>query len=52
LSGREGLGSFLPSAELARRDSGIFEDLKRLFSTTPVVGEEIEANGGHRGDGR
>jgi hypothetical protein len=35
LSGREGLGSSLPLAELARRDLGIFEELKRLFSTTP-----------------
>jgi hypothetical protein len=38
LSGREGLGS------------GVFEELKRLISTTPKVGKEIEANGGHRGD--
>jgi hypothetical protein len=50
LSGREGLGSFLPPAELVRRDSGVFEELKRLFSTTPEVGKETEANGGHRGD--
>jgi hypothetical protein len=50
LSGREGLGSSLPPAELTRRDSGIFEELKRLFSTTPEVEEETEANGGHRGD--
>jgi hypothetical protein len=49
-SGREGLGSSLPPAKLARRDSGDFEELKRLFSTTPEVGEETEANGGHRGD--
>jgi hypothetical protein len=32
LSGREGLGSSLCPAELARRDSGVFEELKRLFS--------------------
>jgi hypothetical protein len=50
LSGREGLGSSLPPAELARRDSGIFDKLKRLFSTTPKVRKETEANGGHRGD--
>jgi hypothetical protein len=50
LSGREGLGSSLPPAELARRDSSIFEELKRLFSTTLEVGKETEANGGHRGD--
>jgi hypothetical protein len=50
LSGREGLGSSLPPAELARWDSGVFEELKRLFSTTPEVGKETEANGGHRGD--
>jgi hypothetical protein len=50
LSGREGLGSSLPPTELAMRDSGVFEELKRLFSTTPEVGKETEANGGHRGD--
>jgi hypothetical protein len=50
LSGREGLGSSLPPAELARRDSCIFEELKWLFSTTPEVGKETEANGGHRSD--
>jgi hypothetical protein len=50
LSGREGLGSSLPPAELVRRDSGVFEELKRLFSTTSEVRKETEANGGHRGD--
>jgi hypothetical protein len=50
LSGREGLGPSLPPTELARRDSGVFEELKRLFSTTPEVGKETEANGGHRSD--
>jgi hypothetical protein len=35
---------------LRARDSGVFEDLKCLFSTTPKVGKETEANGGHRGD--
>jgi hypothetical protein len=35
---------------LQARDSCIFEDLKCLFSTTPEVGEDTEANGGHRGD--
>jgi hypothetical protein len=50
LSGREGLGSSLPFDELARWDSGVFEELKRLFSTTPEVRKETEANGGHRGD--
>jgi hypothetical protein len=50
LSGREGLGSSLPPAELARRDSGVFEELKHLFSTTSEVGNQTEANGGHRGD--
>jgi hypothetical protein len=50
LSGIEGLGLSLPPAELARRDSGVFDELKRLFSTTPEVGKEIETNGGHRGD--
>jgi hypothetical protein len=50
LSGREGLRSSLPPVELVRRDSGVFEELKRLFSTTSEVGKEMEANGGHRGD--
>jgi hypothetical protein len=50
LSCREGLGSSLPPAELARRDLGVFEELKRLFSTTPEVGKEMEANGGHISD--
>jgi hypothetical protein len=50
LSGREGLGSSLPPAELARRDSGVFGELKRLFSTTLEVRKETEANGGHRSD--
>jgi hypothetical protein len=43
LSGREGLGSSLPPAELARRDSGVFEELKRLFSTTPKVRKRNES---------
>jgi hypothetical protein len=34
----------------ARRDSGVFEELKQLFSTTPEVRKETEANGGHSGD--
>jgi hypothetical protein len=50
LSGRESLGSSLPPAELARQDLGVFEELKRLFSITPEVRKETEANGGHRGD--
>jgi hypothetical protein len=45
-----GLGSSLPPVELARRDSGVFKELKYLFSTTLEVGEETEANGGHSGD--
>jgi hypothetical protein len=36
LSNREGLGSSLPPAELAKRDSGVLEELKRLFSITPM----------------
>jgi hypothetical protein len=31
LSGREGLESSLPLTELVRWDSGVFEELKRLF---------------------
>jgi hypothetical protein len=42
LSSREGLGSSLPPTELARQDSGVFEELKRLFSTTPEVGKEMK----------
>jgi hypothetical protein len=29
---------------------GVFKELESLFSTTPEVGKETEANGGHRGD--
>jgi hypothetical protein len=51
LSGREGFGLLsLPPAELARRDSVLFGEVKRLFSTTPEVGKETEVNGGHCGD--
>jgi hypothetical protein len=45
-----GLGSSLPPAELARRDSTLFEEVKCLFSTAPEVGKEMKANGGHRDD--
>jgi hypothetical protein len=44
------LGSSLPPAELARRDSTLFVEVKRLFFTTPEVGTETEANEGHQGD--
>jgi hypothetical protein len=37
-----GLGSFLPPTELARRDSGVFEEMKWLFSFTPKVGRSGE----------
>jgi hypothetical protein len=50
LSGREGLGPSLPPAELATRDLGVFEELKRLFFTTPEVRKETETNEGHSGD--
>jgi len=36
LKGREGLGSSLPSAELARRDSALFEKMKSIFSIAPM----------------
>jgi hypothetical protein len=36
LSCREGLGSPLPPAKLARQDLDVFEELKRLFSFTPM----------------
>ena len=41
LKGRERMGSTLPPAELARRDSALFEKLKCIFSIAPVgkVGE-------------
>jgi hypothetical protein len=45
-----GLGSSLPPTELARQDSALFGEVKCLFSTTPKVGKETEANGGHCGD--
>jgi hypothetical protein len=45
-----GLGSSLPPAELARWDSALFGEVKCLFSTTPEVEKETEANGGHCGD--
>jgi hypothetical protein len=44
------LGSSLPPAELARRDSALFGEVKCLFSTAPEVGKETETNGGHCGD--
>jgi hypothetical protein len=53
-----GLGPSLPPASQARRDSALFVEVKRFFSTTleaetfsksnkKEVGEETEANGGH-----
>jgi hypothetical protein len=45
-----GLGSSLPPAELTRRDSVLFGEVKCLFSTTLEVGKETEANGSHRGE--
>jgi hypothetical protein len=45
-----GLGSSLPPAEHARRDSALFGEVKRLFSTALEVGKETEENGGHQGD--
>jgi hypothetical protein len=45
-----GLGSSLPPTELARWDSVLFREVKRLFSIAPKVGKETEANGGHCGD--
>jgi hypothetical protein len=44
------LGFSLPLTELARRDSALFGEVKCLFSTTPEVKKETEANGGHCGD--
>jgi hypothetical protein len=38
------LGSSLPPAQLARRDSALFGEVKRLFSIAPEVGKETEAN--------
>jgi hypothetical protein len=45
-----GLCSSLPPAELAQRDSALFGEVKRLFSTVLEVGKETEENGGHQGD--
>ena len=36
LKGRERMGSSLPPAELARRDSALFEKMKCIFSIAPV----------------
>jgi hypothetical protein len=51
------LGPSLPPASQARRDSTLFVEVKRLFSTMPVAEIfsksswiEIEANGSHWGD--
>jgi hypothetical protein len=40
----KGLGSSLPLAELARRDSALFVEAKRLFSTTPVGFRRFQGN--------
>jgi hypothetical protein len=52
-----GLGPSLPPVKLARRDSTLFVEVKRLFSTTSETEFfsksswiEPEANGGHWGD--
>jgi hypothetical protein len=52
-----GLWPSLPPAELARQDSMLFVEVKRLFSTMPEAEIfsksswiEIEANGGHWDD--
>jgi hypothetical protein len=47
---KRGLGSSLPPAELVRRDSALFGEVKCLFFTAPEVRKETEANGGHCGD--
>jgi hypothetical protein len=44
-----GVSTFAKAVEF-ERDLGVFEELKRLFSTTPEVGKETEANRGHRVD--
>jgi hypothetical protein len=43
LSGREGLGSSLPPAELARQDSGVFEEMKCLFSIASKDEKEVKS---------
>jgi hypothetical protein len=40
----------LSGREVFENDSGVFEELKCLFFTTPKVGKETKANRGHRGD--
>jgi hypothetical protein len=44
------LGSSLPPAELTRRDSTLFGEVKCLFSTASEVRKEMEENDGHCGD--
>ena len=44
LKGRERMGSSLPPAELARRDSALFEKMKCIFSIAPV-GKFVEVAG-------
>jgi hypothetical protein len=50
LSSREGFGFLSPSRQACKAGFGAFVEVKRLFSTVPKVREEMEANGGHRGD--
>jgi hypothetical protein len=50
LSGREGFGFISPSRRACEAWFGVFKGVKRLFSITPEVRKETEANGGHCGD--
>jgi hypothetical protein len=64
LSGREGFGVLsLPPAEQARRDSGVFVELKRLFSIAQgartggevmgvLLAEKYSSNAGYDSVGR
>jgi hypothetical protein len=46
LSGREGFGLLsLPPAELAKRDSALFGEVKRLFSTAPEAKKRRRKSG-------
>jgi hypothetical protein len=42
----KGLGSSLPPAELARRDLGVFVEMKRLFFIVPKDGKGGEVTEG------
>jgi hypothetical protein len=50
LCGREGSGFLSPSRRACEVGFRRFRGVETTFSTTPEVGKETEANGGHSGD--